>query len=73
MIILLKKHKYEQYFGFFIAFMYIFGSLCLKMIAPRALLVLGNTDYEWLAECSNYLGKKNIDTNVTKAGQEPVP
>ena len=85
------------------------------LIAPRALLVLGNTDYEWLAERSNYesskaarkvwktfgiadrmgysivgghphcqlplsqypeveafvdkflLGKKNIDTNVTKA------
>ena len=121
MTILLKKHKNEQYFGFFIAFMYIFGSLCLKMIAPRALLVLGNTDYEWLAEHSNYesskaarevwntfgiadrmgysiegghphcqlplsqypeveafvdkflLGKKDIDTNVTKAGQIPTP
>ena len=91
------------------------------LIAPRALLVLGNTDYEWLAEHSNYesskaarevwntfgiadrmgysiegghphcqlplsqypevealvdkflLGKKDIDTNVTKAGQIPTP
>ena len=25
------------------------------LIAPRALLVLGNTDYEWLAEKSNYV------------------
>ena len=25
------------------------------LIAPRALLVLGNTDYEWLAEESNYV------------------
>lgn len=25
------------------------------LIAPRALLVLGNTDYEWLAEGSNYV------------------
>ena len=25
------------------------------LIAPRALLVLGNTDYEWLAEESNYI------------------
>ena len=25
------------------------------LIAPRALLVLGNTDYEWLAEASNYV------------------
>lgn len=26
-----------------------------SLIAPRALLVLGNTDYEWLAEESNYV------------------
>ena len=28
------------------------------LIAPRALLVLGNTDYEWLAERSNYESSK---------------
>lgn len=27
----------------------------MALIAPRALLVLGNTDYEWLAEESNYV------------------
>ena len=29
---MLKKQKYEYYFGFFIAFMYIFGSLSLKNV-----------------------------------------
>ena len=28
------------------------------LIAPRALLVLGNTDYEWMAEQSNYVSSK---------------
>lgn len=28
----------------------------MAMIAPRALLVLGNTDYEWLADESGYVG-----------------
>ena len=29
-----------------------------SLIAPRALLVLGNTDYEWMAERSNYESSK---------------
>ncbi len=30
----------------------------MAMVAPRALLVLGNTDYEWLADESGYVGCK---------------